>query len=67
LYISKNDTQKIIKELKCLYSGKEYRVIKADEISQLSKSELVELLIQSEQYIAKNNKLWLKEEFEKHQ
>jgi hypothetical protein len=34
---------------------------------KLSKSELVELLIQSEQYIAQNNKLWLKKEFERHQ
>jgi len=34
---------------------------------KLSKSELAELLIQSEQYITQNNTLWLKEEFEKHQ
>lgn len=34
---------------------------------KLSKSELVELLIRSEQYIAQNNKLWLKKEFERHQ
>lgn len=33
---------------------------------KLTKSELVELLIQSEQYIAQNDKLWLKEEFEKY-
>lgn len=31
---------------------------------QLNKSELVELLIRAEQYIASQNKLWLKTEFE---
>ena len=34
---------------------------------KLSKNELVDLLINSEQYIAQNNKLWLKNEFERHQ
>jgi hypothetical protein len=33
---------------------------------KLTKSELIELLIQSEQYIAQNNKLWLKDELEKY-
>lgn len=34
---------------------------------QLKKSELVELLIRAEQYIASQNNLWLKTEFEKYQ
>ncbi|MDF2651520.1 MAG: hypothetical protein K0Q73_7325 [Paenibacillus sp.] len=34
---------------------------------KLTKSELVELLIQSEQYMAQNNKLLLKVEFKKYQ
>jgi len=34
---------------------------------KLTKVELVELLIQTEQYIAQNNKRWLKDAFEKHQ
>ncbi len=50
-----------------------YRNIKLDRdiesvkkrYSRLSKSELIALLINAEQYIAEQNQIWLKQEFEK--
>ncbi|WP_189597234.1 site-specific integrase [Paenibacillus elgii] len=79
-YISQHSTSKSSKARKAPRMPQEelsniFKQVKEDRdiervrrrYMKLSKSELVELLIQSEQYIAQNNKLWLKGEFEKHQ
>lgn len=79
-YISQHSTSKSSKARKAPRMPQEelsniFKQVKEDRniervrrrYMKLSKSELVELLIRSEQYIAQNNKLWLKKEFERHQ
>lgn len=63
IQIDRND---ILDEYKSIKEDRDLERVK-QRYMQLTKLEIVELLIRTEQYIAQQNKIWLKNQFEKFQ